>query len=109
MSLCGRRFGQRAECTSYIQLENNKVKTMDEHAVIKSHLQLRSYWQLMDPGKGESVFFMDVSLVRLPMLQQRALYQIHTASIEQSMGLKRKTRAHEIQRKGLWVGGEEMK
>jgi hypothetical protein len=36
----------------------------------------------MDPGKGESVFFMDVSLVRLPMLQQRALYQIHTASIE---------------------------
>lgn len=57
-------------------------------SLLRPHLLLRSYWQLMAFGRGQVSFFRGVAPGRSPMLQWVALHPEHRDSVDCTVGYK---------------------
>lgn len=83
--------------TNYPQFywRRNEDKEVEIHdlrsqilCLLRPHLLLRSYWQLMAFGRGQVSFFRGVAPGRSPMLQWVALHPEHRDSVDCTVGYK---------------------
>lgn len=73
-----------------MKIRKLKSTTWDHKScsLLRPHLPLRSYWQLMAFGRGQVSFFRGVAPGRLPMLQWVALHPDLRDSVDCTVGYK---------------------